>query len=86
MGSRRDSTKAVNRVRAVTPLSRGGRIAMPTILRDKRRPDGTWVLERVHPDIGPGAGFKPYTRKPRPLALEAPGKPSKWITSRLFES
>jgi len=38
------------------------------------------VLDRVHPDIGPGAGFKPYDRKPRPLALEAPGKPSKWIT------
>ena len=34
----------------------------------------------MHPDIGPGAGFKPYDRKPRPLALEAPGKPSKWIT------
>ena len=50
------------------------------ILQDKRRPDGTWVLDRVHPDIGPGAGFKPHDRKPRPLALEPPGQPSKWIT------
>jgi len=50
------------------------------ILMDKRRPDGTWVLDRVHPDIGPSPGFKPYTKKPKPLALEAPGKPSKWIT------
>ena len=50
------------------------------ILEDKRRADGTWLLDRVHPDIGPGAGFTPYNKKPRPLALEAPGRPSKWIT------
>ena len=50
------------------------------ILREKRRADGTWVLDRVHPDIGPGAGFTPYNKKPKPLALEAPGEPSKWIT------
>ena len=50
------------------------------ILKNKRRPDATWVLDRVHPDIAPGAGFKPYDRKPRPLALEKPGEPSKWIT------
>jgi hypothetical protein len=47
------------------------------ILMDKRRPDGTWLLDRVHPDIEPAEGF---TRKPTPFVLEAPGKPSKWIT------
>ena len=50
------------------------------ILRKKRRSDGTWVLDRVHPDEmrrgGPGAA----ARKVRPLALERAGEPSKWIT------
>jgi hypothetical protein len=44
---------------------------------DKRRPDGTWVLDRVHPDMEPAAGF---ASKAKTFALEAPGKPSKWIT------
>ena len=47
------------------------------ILRDKRRSDGTWLLDAVHPDVGPGAGG---TRKFKPLTLETAGKPSKWIT------
>jgi hypothetical protein len=48
------------------------------ILRSKRRSDGTWVLDRVHPDEGSGSGAG--RGKVKPFVLEAPGKPSKWIT------
>lgn len=48
------------------------------ILRDKRRADGRWEMDRVHPDVargafGVGSGVRPF-------ALERPGRPSKWIT------
>lgn len=47
------------------------------ILRDKRRGDGTWLLDRAHPDTGPGTAAP---RGVRPLALERAGGRSKWIT------
>ena len=50
------------------------------ILREKRRSDGTWLLDRVHPDEGPTRGRTAAARKVRPLALERAGEPSKWIT------
>jgi hypothetical protein len=50
------------------------------LLKKKRRPDGTWLLDAVHPDIGWGAGYRYNRRKVTPLALEEAGKPSKWIT------
>ncbi|MFI5450007.1 MAG: hypothetical protein ACHQ03_09640 [Candidatus Bathyarchaeia archaeon] len=50
------------------------------ILRDKRQSDGTWLLDKVHPDFGPGAQGVPDPRKVKPLVLEESGKPSKWIT------
>ncbi len=50
------------------------------VLREKRRDDGTWVLDRVHPDEGSGSGRGGAARKVRPLALERAGEPSKWIT------
>ena len=50
------------------------------ILQEKRRRDETWILDRVHPDFGPGAGFKPYSKKIWPFSLERAGEPSKWIT------
>jgi len=50
------------------------------ILREKRRSDGTWVLDRVHPDEGPGSSHGAAARKVRPLALERAGEPSKSIT------
>jgi len=50
-----------------------------TILKDKRRPDGTWSLDRTHPDLGPKANAHP-DRKLKPLVIERPGRPSKWIT------
>ncbi len=50
-----------------------------TLLKEKRRPDGTWVLERLHPDLGTGAGYR-LRKGVTPLALEEEGAPSKWIT------
>jgi hypothetical protein len=52
------------------------------ILNEKRQADGTWLLDRVHPDVGPGfeeSGFG-VEGGPKPFALEEVGKPSKWIT------
>jgi hypothetical protein len=50
------------------------------ILRNKRRPDGTWVIDRLHPDTGPGTKYAPDPKTTKPLVIERPGKPSKWIT------
>jgi hypothetical protein len=50
------------------------------ILRGKRRRDGTWILDKVHPDIGRGTKVNPDVKKLKPLVIEPPGKPSKWIT------
>ena len=52
------------------------------ILRKKRRPDGTWLLDRQHPDLGPGLKVYSDMTKVRPLVLETAGRPSKWITLR----
>jgi len=49
------------------------------ILEKKRRPDGTWTLDAVHPDLGIGAGYR-LRKRPKRFALEKEGKPSKWIT------
>jgi hypothetical protein len=49
------------------------------ILKTKRRSDGKWSIDRAHPDLGPGANAHP-DRKLKPLVIEAPGRPSKWIT------
>ncbi len=50
------------------------------ILRKKRQPDRTWILDRVHPDIGPGTKIHPDIVDIAPLVIEPAGKPSKWIT------
>lgn len=50
------------------------------LLREKRRSDGTWILDKVHPDIGPGTTIHPDASKIKPLVIEPAGKPSKWIT------
>jgi hypothetical protein len=50
------------------------------ILNDKRRLDGTWRLDKVHPDLGAGAGYDPNLKKVKPFALQEAGKPSRWIT------
>jgi len=50
------------------------------ILADLRRPDGTWLMGPIHPDVAAGAQFRPDDRKLEPLMIEKPGVPSKWIT------
>jgi hypothetical protein len=49
-------------------------------LRDRRRPDGTWALDAVHPDLDVRlAGYS--VRTPVfPTILELPGEPSQWAT------
>ena len=49
------------------------------ILARKRRRDGTWALDRVHPDA-PASLLHLHVKKVRPLQLEPPGRPSKWAT------
>jgi squalene cyclase len=51
-----------------------------SFLKEKRRPDGTWNLDAIHPDLeGPIAEL--YARNPpTPFSLEAAGEPSKMIT------
>jgi hypothetical protein len=52
-------------------------------LRSKRRPDGRWNLDAVHPDVegSMAAWFESHPRdRPTPLALEAAGQPSKMVT------
>jgi hypothetical protein len=52
-------------------------------LRERRRSDGRWALDAVHPDVE-GSMVEWYRRHPKdrptPLALEIPGRPSKMIT------
>jgi hypothetical protein len=50
------------------------------LLKEKRRPDGRWNLDAVHPDLeGPYAKW--YSKRPpTPFALERVGEPSKRIT------
>ncbi len=53
------------------------------VLEERRRPDGRWNLDAVHPDVeGPiSAWFAAHPkRRPVPFALETPGRPSKMIT------
>jgi hypothetical protein len=49
------------------------------ILKDKRQGDGTWFIDQSNPDFGPGAAGNP-DNKAKPLVIEPPGRPSKWIT------
>lgn len=56
-------------------------------LEGKRRRDGRWHLDRVHPDIGAGAGYpsrelKSWLKRINRFSLEQEGSPSKWITMK----
>lgn len=56
-----------------------------SVLRKKRRADGRWALDAVHPDVE--GGIKEWFTKhpkdaPTPFALEKVGEPSKMITFR----
>ena len=52
------------------------------LLEEKRQGDGTWLLDKIHPDLGPGVVESPFGVEEgvKPFALEEAGKPSKWIT------
>lgn len=54
-------------------------------LREKRRPDGRWNLDALHPDVE-GNIAEWYAKHPKgaptPFGLEAVGQPSKMITLR----
>ena len=55
------------------------------ILKKKRRPDGRWNLDAVHPDVEGGMGewySKHPKQAPAPFGLEKAGEPSKMITFR----
>jgi hypothetical protein len=56
-----------------------------TILRKKRHNDGTWHMDRSHPDLGPGTTSHPPKEEMKPLVLEAPAKSSKWITLKALQ-
>jgi hypothetical protein len=70
----------------VTALGYGGdpRLAVALAwLRDRRRLDGRWNLDAVHPDIAGGMAewYEKHPKKrPTPWALETPGQPSKMVT------
>jgi len=49
------------------------------LLRQKRHADGTWWIDRAHPDVS-GPKSPQYRRGVTPLIIEPPGRPSKWIT------
>jgi hypothetical protein len=59
-----------------------------THLKEKRRADGRWNLDAVHPDVE-GAMVEWYRKHPKhaptPFALETIGEPSKIITLRALE-
>ncbi|HLF06092.1 MAG TPA: prenyltransferase/squalene oxidase repeat-containing protein, partial [Thermoplasmata archaeon] len=59
------------------------------MLRKKRRPDRTWAIDKMHPDLPPGHGYraahskvKAWAATLKPQIVEAPRTPSKWITLR----
>ena len=55
------------------------------VLRKKRRPDGKWNLDALHPDVEGGMAewFKKHPKQaPVPFGLERVGEPSKMITLR----
>jgi len=52
-------------------------------LKEKRRPDGRWNLDAVHPDVEGGMAewYNDHPRhRPAPFALERAGEPSRMIT------
>jgi hypothetical protein len=49
-------------------------------LESKKLPNSTWALDAVHPDLAEGANYTLRDKNPNRFALEAEGKPSKWIT------
>ena len=58
------------------------------LLREKRRPDGKWNLDALHPDAEGGVAewyAKNPKHAPTPFGLEKPGEASKLITLRAMQ-
>ncbi|HYT18405.1 MAG TPA: hypothetical protein VEO18_09185 [Thermoplasmata archaeon] len=56
-----------------------------SVLKEKRRSDGRWILDAIHPDVEGSLAewFKKSPKNmPTPFALEKAGEPSKMITLR----
>lgn len=60
-----------------------------SLLEKKRRPDGRWNLDAIHPDLGGSLArsrrewYREHPKdRPTPFALEKVGAPSKMITLR----
>ncbi|MCI4372753.1 MAG: terpene cyclase/mutase family protein [Thermoplasmata archaeon] len=56
-----------------------------TTLRERRRPDGRWNLDALHPDVEGGVAewiAQHPKDRPTPWGVETPGQPSKMITLR----
>ena len=53
-----------------------------SVLKKKRRQDGKWLLDAVHPDVEGGMANYYNKINPTPVSLEKPGEPSKMITLR----
>lgn len=49
------------------------------VLREKRKRDGSWIIDRANPDA-PASLLHLHVKRVRLLQLEPPGRPSKWIT------
>jgi Prenyltransferase and squalene oxidase repeat len=49
-------------------------------LLSKRRRDGSWAIDAVHPDLDPDRGGYQFTSIVFPTRLEPPGVPSRWAT------
>jgi hypothetical protein len=76
----------------MTQLGYGGDPRMDYAVRwleGRRRPDGAWNLDAIHPDVGPAMRrwFDAHpSQQPIPFALEAVGRPSKMITLTALKS
>ena len=59
-----------------------------SLLKKKRRRDGRWNLDAIHPDLE-GSMLEWYRKNPKrmptPFALEKPGEPSKIITLKAMQ-
>ncbi len=59
-----------------------------SLLKEKRRPDGRWNLDAIHPDVEGGMAewFKKHPKQARtPFGLEKLGEPSKIITLKAMQ-
>jgi hypothetical protein len=56
-----------------------------SLLRKRRRPDGRWNLDAVHPDLEGSMAVWYKKQMPTPFQLEAKGKPSKMITLKAMQ-